>query len=176
MIKKGEVVGFPYDTHHLDLKPMSVNVAWQGRRYKTDTYKKYEKDVLTLLSAIHIDIPTAGDLKLILNIGCTRTFDIDNAVKPLVDILQKKYDFNDNRIIEAYLTKKITKRGEEYMEFNLLAIKDSDTTNSPTNNNSAPKNTQKKKKKKITTTTAATKKRKTRARKINITKIKQNKI
>jgi hypothetical protein len=33
----------------IQIKPMSVNIAFQGRRFKTPLYKKYEKDLMLLL-------------------------------------------------------------------------------------------------------------------------------
>ena len=109
-------------SHTLNIKPISINVCFQGRRFKTDVYKKYEKDILSLLQTVKLDIPAKGDLLFKLEIGCSRNFDLDNAVKPFVDILQKKYLFNDNRITEMHLKKTIIKKGEEYIKFNLIPI------------------------------------------------------
>ena len=33
----------------LNVKPLSVNQCWQGRRYKTKAYKQYEKALLQIL-------------------------------------------------------------------------------------------------------------------------------
>ena len=33
----------------IKIKPLSVNDAWQGRRFKTDNYKKYERDLMLIL-------------------------------------------------------------------------------------------------------------------------------
>lgn len=37
--------------------PLSVNDAWQGRRYKTEEYRRYERDLLLLLPRIKIPEP-----------------------------------------------------------------------------------------------------------------------
>ena len=34
---------------YLKIKPLSVNQVWQGKRFKTKTYKDYEKNVLAIL-------------------------------------------------------------------------------------------------------------------------------
>ena len=34
----------------LNIKPMSVNEAWQGKRFKTNEYKQYEKSCFILLN------------------------------------------------------------------------------------------------------------------------------
>ena len=39
----------------IDIKPMSVNEAWKGRRFKTDKYKGFEKEMLLKLPNIKID-------------------------------------------------------------------------------------------------------------------------
>ena len=34
---------------YIPIKPLSVNEAWQGKRFKTNKYQKYERDMLILL-------------------------------------------------------------------------------------------------------------------------------
>lgn len=90
----------------IEITPLSVNKCWQGRRFKTPEYKRYERDLLLLLP--NIPIPK-NKLKLTLKIGFKNTLsDIDNICKPLIDILQKKYKFNDKQIYELHLYKEIT--------------------------------------------------------------------
>jgi hypothetical protein len=36
-------------------KPLSVNLAWQGKRFKTPAYKKYEKEMLLRMPAKKVD-------------------------------------------------------------------------------------------------------------------------
>lgn len=102
----------------LNIKPLSVNEAWQGRRFKTPKYKQYERDVLFILPKIFLpDGPLAIELDFGLS---TRNADWDNPIKPFVDILQKKYGFNDSRIYQATVTKTIVKKGSEYVTYKLL--------------------------------------------------------
>lgn len=62
-----------------------------------------------------------GDLELHIQIGVSnRGFDIDNAVKPFLDILQKKYGFNDNRIYSLNVSKRITPKGCEFISFDIF--------------------------------------------------------
>lgn len=103
----------------IDIKPMSVNEAWQGRRYKTPKYKEYRKDVLWLLPKCEIP---KGDLHIDLSFGVSsKLADWDNPIKPFVDILQEKYDFNDKRIVSACVKKELVKKGEEYIEFDITS-------------------------------------------------------
>ena len=102
--------------HTINIKPLSVNKAWQGRRFKTNEYKKYEKDMLNLLPA-NIDIPE-GKFGLYIEAGFSNArSDVDNVAKPFIDILQKKYGFNDSRIYDLRIVKRKAKKGCEYIHF-----------------------------------------------------------
>jgi len=104
----------------LDIKPLSVNQVWQGKRFKTPTYKKYERDVLLMLPAI--DIPD-GFLELHLTFGfSSKLSDFDNPVKPFVDCLQKKYGFNDRNIKRAVIDVADVKKGDEFVDFQIKQL------------------------------------------------------
>lgn len=101
----------------IDYKPLSVNEAWKGRRFKTDAYKIYELDLLFLLPKY--DMPAKPfSVKLTLGLS-TLNADIDNPVKPLLDILQKKYGFNDRDIMELHVFKRKTEKGKEFINFSI---------------------------------------------------------
>lgn len=102
----------------IQIKPLSVNEAWQGQRFKTRSYQDYERRALLLLPPI-LDIP-AGDLSIILEFGFSnRASDLDNPVKPIMDILQKRYGFNDAQVTQYHLIKKIVPKGSEYIAFSI---------------------------------------------------------
>lgn len=104
----------------LMIKPLSINEAWQGRRFKTDDYKIYERYVLMMLPKIKIPEPPN---KIYFEFGVSsKLFDWDNAVKPMQDILQKKYGFNDRDIFEAQVKKVIVEKGKEYIKFEINTI------------------------------------------------------
>ena len=48
--------------------------------------------------------------------------DLDNGLKPIIDILQKKYRFNDKEIHEIHARKQHVKKGEEYIEWELRQL------------------------------------------------------
>lgn len=99
------------------VKPLSVNQAWQGRRYKTDKYKSYEKEVLLKLRKYEIP---EGELEIYLRFGLSsKLADWDNPVKPFQDCLQKKYGFDDRRIRRAVVDIDDVKKGDEYIYFEL---------------------------------------------------------
>lgn len=101
----------------IDIKPLSVNECWQGKRYKTKSYKAYEKELLYRLPKI---VLPEGRLAITLKFGFSNACsDWDNPIKPFVDILQKKYGFNDSRIYQAAVTKEVVAKGKEYIEFQI---------------------------------------------------------
>ncbi|MEI2271865.1 hypothetical protein OHD16_06890 [Sphingobacterium sp. ML3W] len=104
----------------INIKPLSVNQAWQGKRFKTPQYKAYEKIVLLSLPLLSIPKPP---LKIYLEFGQSSPMaDWDNPVKPFQDILQKKYGFNDKDIEEAHVKKTIVPKGQEYSKFKIESI------------------------------------------------------
>lgn len=101
----------------LQVKPLSVNQVWQGKRFKTKAYKAYEKEVLLKLKPMQIE---GGKLSLFIRFGLSsKNADIDNPVKPFVDCLQKKYGFNDRHIYLLRVEKVDVPKGKEFIEFNI---------------------------------------------------------
>lgn len=104
----------------LPIKPLSINECWQGKRFKTEKYKNYERELLYMLPNINIPSPP---YKVIFEFGINKLTDWDNPIKALQDILQKKYKFNDRDVYEAVVTKTIVKKGKEFFKVELLGIK-----------------------------------------------------
>lgn len=95
-------------------KPLSVNKVWQGKRFKTKEYKAYEELLLYILPKGKVP---AGKLRIDYVFGFSNSAsDIDNPVKPITDILSKKYGFNDKMIYESRQKKVIVKKGQEYIK------------------------------------------------------------
>ena len=64
-----------------------------------------------------------GRLSLSLRFGLSsKNADIDNPIKPWLDILQKKYGFNDRQIYRLTVEKEDVPKGSEYIEFTISAI------------------------------------------------------
>ena len=101
----------------LNIKPLSVNDAWRGQRYKTPEYKAFEKHVVVSLRPMKIP---DGPLELFLEWGFSSAgSDWDNPIKPFQDCLQKKFKFNDNRVRLAHVKKVKVKKGSEYIKFEI---------------------------------------------------------
>ena len=97
------------------IKPLSVNEAWQGRRFKTDKYKYFETELLYKLPKI--ELPKAPYFISIVVYYSNNLSDIDNFLKPFLDVLQKKYGFNDKEIYKLHIEKVISK--EQGFEFEI---------------------------------------------------------
>lgn len=99
---------------------MSINQAFQGRRFKTPAYKAFRERCQWLLK--DVDIPD-GDLWLKIEFGVSNmAFDVDNGLKPFIDALQDKYGFNDNKITALTATKVKTAKGSEFIDFKITDI------------------------------------------------------
>jgi len=106
--------------HKVSVKSLSVNRAWQGKRFKSPEYLAYERECFLRLPA-GFEVPD-GELALFLEFGQSNMgADLDNGVKPFLDILCKKYGFDDRRIVEAVIRKRKVDKGGEYVLFNLIS-------------------------------------------------------
>lgn len=104
----------------IKVKPLSVNKVWQGKRFKTPEYKAYEEELLYLLKKETIP---RGRLFLTLTVGVSsKNADLDNTIKPFLDILQKKNGFNDKNIYVLDVAKEDVARGKEYIEYEIFPL------------------------------------------------------
>ena len=104
----------------INIKPLSVNECWQGRRFKTKEYKQYEKDLLLMLPNIKLKIQRVS---IDIVFGFSNSLcDIDNPLKPFLDILQKKYNINDRDIYKLIVSKEVIKKGNEYIKYQITEI------------------------------------------------------
>lgn len=100
----------------LNIKALSVNKAFQGRRFKTPEYNIFISNMLLVLPKLK-DVPTK-DIRLKIEFGySSKLSDIDNGLKTFLDCLVKKYGFDDRYIIELHVTKTIVNKGEDYIKF-----------------------------------------------------------
>lgn len=99
----------------INIKPLSVNEVFKGKRFRTSSYDTYEFLVKRLLPKIEIP---KGQLSITYTVGySTKNADIDNFVKPFQDILSKHYGFNDNLIYHIQIYKVIVEKGKEFIDF-----------------------------------------------------------
>lgn len=104
------------------VKPLSVNQCWKGRRFKTQQYEDYEQVVLLLLP--RKEISNTNKLQIKIEVGFSnKNSDLDNCLKPFLDILQTKYRFNDKQIYKIEIEKKIVEKKKEYISFEISDYK-----------------------------------------------------
>lgn len=64
-----------------------------------------------------------GKLKITFIFGfSTSLSDLDNPFKPIIDTLQKKYQFNDRDIYEIHAFKQVVKKGKDFFEYKIESI------------------------------------------------------
>lgn len=102
----------------IDIKPLSVNAAWKGKRYKTKDYQDFEKKCLFFLPKLQV--PKKGPYEVFYRFGFSnRSSDLLNPEKLITDILCKKYGIDDRYIERMVLTKEIVEKGKEYFAFEI---------------------------------------------------------
>jgi Holliday junction resolvase RusA-like endonuclease len=99
-------------------KPLSVNLAWRGKRFKTPEYKYYENSMILMMPNAKIDAEQMLRIEFFFGFS-NKASDLDNPVKLLMDIAQKKYGFDDKMVFELNVRKCIVKKGEEFIQMGI---------------------------------------------------------
>lgn len=105
--------------HTIYIKPLSVNEAFKGRKFKTDKYDTFIRNCLLILPKT-ISIPDKTNIRLAIEFGfSSKASDVDNCLKTFIDCLVKKYGVDDRFIYELHVFKAIVKKSEEYIKFKI---------------------------------------------------------
>lgn len=105
--------------HKINIKPLSVNEAFKGKKTRTEKYNVFIRNMMLLLPKT-INIPDVRNVKLAIEFGfSSKNSDIDNCCKSFLDCLVKKYKVDDRYIYELHVFKEIVKKGEEYIKFKI---------------------------------------------------------
>jgi hypothetical protein len=103
----------------INLKTLSVNEAWKGRRSKTDKYENYCLVLFYDLLPKNIELPEPP-FQIEFTFGfSSKSSDWDNPIKPLQDVLAKKYKFNDKLIKRGIVSVVDVKKGDEFFQFEI---------------------------------------------------------
>lgn len=102
------------------IKPVSVNQCWQGRRFKTTKYKAFEIEMLLKMPKAKLP-PAPYQVSLVFGFATAQS-DIDNAVKPTLDLIQKKYGINDKDVYELSVLKKVVGDGNQFIYYKIESI------------------------------------------------------
>ena len=99
----------------INIRPLSVNEGYTGRRWKTDAHRAWHKSVLFLLPKMELPPPP---YELYLKFGfSSQASDFDNCIKFFTDCLADKFKFNDKKIRRAIIDIEIVPKGKEFIEF-----------------------------------------------------------
>ncbi len=102
------------------IKPLSINEAFRGRRFKSPAYTNYEAELLYALPAKKLP---AAPYSVYMEFGFSnKASDLDNPCKILIDVMQKKYGFNDKEVYEIKLKKVIVPKGREYFKIKMETV------------------------------------------------------
>ena len=104
----------------LDLKALSLNSAYRGRRFTTPELKAY-KEAIRYLSPV-LSVP-GGKLQVFYRFGVSsKNSDGDNLIKCLQDGLAERYGFNDKNIYKWEVEKVDVKKGAEFIEYEIKVL------------------------------------------------------
>lgn len=104
----------------LNIKPLSINSAYRGKKFKTPAHDLYKRQLQFLLpNGLKID---KAPYCITLEFGTCKSQDLDNNAKLFLDALVNKYGFDDRYIYELNLKKVDVKKGFEYVKFNITSI------------------------------------------------------
>ena len=104
----------------VDMKPLSVNQAWQGKRFKTPAYARYTRDLQFLLPKFKLPEPP---YHILFEFGfSSKLSDWDNCIKTTQDSIAEKYGFNDKLIRKGTVTTEIVPKGKEYIKFDIKTL------------------------------------------------------
>ena len=87
--------------------PISVNKAWQGRRFKTKEYSSWRQQMGMLLGKCSktkgwVDV----ELKFYLPSRQYKTAEVDNFLKGIMDVLVEKEIIEDDRFVKKVVVEK----------------------------------------------------------------------
>ena len=105
----------------VNIQPLSINKGYTGRKFKTEEYKKYERDLKLYLCTIKLPkVKPRQKFYLYLEFGIPTRQDVTNGIKLLEDILTAHMGINDRHTMAVYCRKVITRKEDCYIRFNVF--------------------------------------------------------
>jgi Holliday junction resolvase RusA-like endonuclease len=102
----------------IDLKPLSVNQAFRGRRFNTKEKIAFEKAAMMMLPKLDTAFGPRLEVSFLFGFS-NKGQDVDGPIKVCLDVLQKRYGFNDNRVYSLSAEKTIVPKGQEFWAFEI---------------------------------------------------------
>jgi Holliday junction resolvase RusA-like endonuclease len=105
----------------VNIKPFSINCAWQGKRYKTPDYKRWRQEFNIIVPKDKtIKYPIKGyiEIKYEFFLRKYKKCDAENFIKPTSDALVESGIIHDDRFIKKYTIEKymLNDLDEEHIE------------------------------------------------------------
>ncbi|MCX6806892.1 MAG: RusA family crossover junction endodeoxyribonuclease [Candidatus Berkelbacteria bacterium] len=91
-----------YKSDFVDIKPISVNSCFQGRRFRTTEFKKWQEAVIYSLPKKLSNInKTSERITMVITLYFKKPtmMDLDNYAKAIIDCVVKKGIIKDDRYI-----------------------------------------------------------------------------
>lgn len=99
----------------IELKPLSINCAFQGRRFKTPAHREYETQLLWLLKG-HPKYKGWYDIRFDFYLRSYKVSDLSNLIKITEDCLVKAGIVEDDRFCKLMTVAKHPSR-KDYFTF-----------------------------------------------------------
>ncbi len=107
---------------NIEVKPLSINKAWRGRKFKTPEYIQFEKDCSYYLrNKKMIKGYVEIDYKFLLKNA--KMTDVDNCVKTTQDQLVKAGIIEDDRKIKRFVAEKFQLDKNDENDMMVIEIK-----------------------------------------------------
>lgn len=103
----------------VQVKPLTSNRAWQGRRFKSKEYKSYEDELLWILPKNIQPMDGPIEIRYRFFMRNHKLADWDNPIKPLQDVLVKSGIIRDDRFIYRGVGEKIPS-DRDYFEVEIV--------------------------------------------------------
>ena len=105
--------------YRIKRKPLSVNRAWKGRRFRSVFYSAFHTAVSLLLNVLRPKRPPENrPLFAHYRWGVSNMMaDTDNPTKPFQDVLFEHWGMKDHRLQFLIVQKVKTPKGQEFIDF-----------------------------------------------------------
>ena len=117
----------------LNLKPVSTNKIWQGKRWMSKEGAQFKKDCITLLRAKQVKLKPLeqGDMSIHFRFGLSRDMDTSNCIKLVEDCIALALGVDDIRFRGMTATKERVEKGHEFIAVEITDYLDQQFLPSP---------------------------------------------
>jgi hypothetical protein len=102
----------------INIKPLSINEAYKGRKFATTKLTWYKQDLNKLLPDSYKLPEPPYFISFVFGFS-SQSSDWDNCIKTTQDAIATKYNFNDKLIRRGLVDIEIVKKGGEFFTFKI---------------------------------------------------------